>query len=171
MADSNNLKTCYDEGVAAAQGIGVNQTPWLDDNGDGVSTSGDGLVAQGRVVTRFFSSIRPKIGSVSVNQEGANGTLTALVDDGAEELALVWAAVFPPSFEEPSNVTLNLNVPTVRLEPVPDQEGRYTFAYANGFTEEGDYRVIFYAQDRLGINAVPKREGDQSPLRLPIIMR
>ncbi len=169
VADSNNLKSCYEEGVTAVEGTGVNQTPWLDDNGDGLSNSGDGTVAQGRVVTRFFSSIRPKIGQVSLDQAGANGTLTAQVSEGAEDLTLVWAAVFPPSFEEPSNVTLNLNVPTVRLEPVPDQAGQYSFAYTNGFTEEGDYRVVFYAQDRLGINAVPKREDDQSPLLLPMI--
>ena len=171
VADSNNLKTCYDEGVDAVQGIGVDQTPWLDDNGDGVSNSGDGTVAQARVVTRFFSSVRPKIDNVSVDQEGDNGTLTAQVEAGAEELSLVWAAVFPPSFQEPSNVTLNLNVPTVRLEPDPNQEGQYSFDYTNGFTEEGDYRVVFYAQDRLGINAKPRREGDQilSPLRLPLI--
>jgi hypothetical protein len=83
----------------------------------------------------------------------------------------VWAAVFPPSFQEPGDVTLNLNVPVVRLEPDPATPGRYTFPYTNGFTEQGEYRVVFYAQDRVGINAVPRREGEQSLLYLPMIQR
>jgi hypothetical protein len=159
VADSNHLKACFDEGVAAVASTGINQTPWLDDNGDGVSNSGDGSVAQQRVVTRFFSSVRPQITATAVEQSGVNGVLSARVDDGAEEVSLVWAAVYPPSFVEPSGVTLNLNVPTVRLEPDPSQEGRYTFAYTNGFAEDGDYRIIFYAQDRLGLHATPKQPG------------
>jgi hypothetical protein len=171
VADSNNLKVCFEEGLGAVQSTGVNQTPWLDDNGDGVFNAGDGSVAQARVVTRFFSSIRPQITGVSLDQQGVNGILTAQVNEGAEEVALVWAAVYPPSFVEPSGVTLNLNVPTVRLEPDPDQEGRYIFAYTNGFTEQGDYRLVFYAQDRLGIHAIPRREGELLPIYLPSLAR
>jgi len=73
---------------------------------------------------------------------------------------LVWAAIFPPSFKEPTDVTLNLNVPVVRLEPVAAEKGRYRVSYPNGFIEDGDYRIIFYAQDRVGLNATPTRQGD-----------
>lgn len=169
LADSNNLKVCYDQGVAAVAATGVNQTPWLDDNGDGVSTPQDGALARNRVVTRFFSSGRPVISEVKLDRQGANGTLTAIVQEGAEETALVWAAVYAPSFSEPSDVTLNLSVPTVRLEPVANQPGRYVFNYVNGFPEEGDYRIVFYAQDRLGIHAIPRREGQVYPLYLPLV--
>jgi hypothetical protein len=171
VADSNNLKVCFDEGVQAVQGTGVDQTPWLDDNGDGIFNDGDGTVAQQRIVTRFFSSVRPRIGIVSVTKEGVNGTLTANVEDGAEEIALVWAAIFPPSFVEPTDVTLNLNIPTVRLEADENEEGLYSFNYTNGFTEEGDYRIIFYAQDRLGIHAVPKREGERELNFIPTLYK
>ena len=171
VADSNNLKVCFDEGVQAVQGTGVDQTPWMDDNGDGISNASDGTVAQQRVVTRFFSSVRPQIGIVNVNREGANGTFTAKVEDGAEEVALVWAAVFPPDFVEPDGVTLNLSVPTVRLEQDPNDEDSYSFTYANGFPQEGDYRIIFYAQDRLGIHAKPKQEGELTPYFLPSLYR
>jgi hypothetical protein len=171
LADSNSLKVCYEQGKAAVLTTGVNQTPWLDDNGDGISNEGDGSVAQGRVLTHFFSSIRPQINSVKVDKQGANGVLTANVVEGAEELAIVWAAVYPPSFKEPTDVTINLNVPTVRLEPDPNNKQLYSFAYTNGFLEQGDYRVVFYAQDRLGIHALPRREGELSLLYLPIVRR
>jgi hypothetical protein len=168
-ADSNNLKLCFDQAVDAVAATGVNQTPWLDDNGDGVSNEGDGVVAQGRVLTRFFSSVRPQISNVTVERQGANGVLTARVIEGAEEIGLVWAVVIPPGFVEPSDVTLNLNVPTVRLEPTSDESDIYRFTYQNGFLAEGDYRIVFYAQDRLGIHALPRREGQQDLLFLPLI--
>jgi hypothetical protein len=169
VADSNSLKACFDQAVSAVSTTGVNQTPWLDDNGDGVYTDGDGSVAQGRTVTRFFSSIRPVIASIDVQRSGPNGTLTATVNEGAEEVALVWAAVYPPGFNEPSGVTLNLNAPTVRLEADPNTPGRYQFTYLNGFTAEGDYRIVFYAQDRLGIHAQPRRYGEVQSLFLPVV--
>jgi hypothetical protein len=143
----------------------------MDDNGDGVSDSRDGVVAQNRHVTSFFSSIRPTIRTVAVTRDGANGLLTAQIDEGAEAIGLVWATVFPPSFQEPDGVTLNLNAPTVRLDADPATPGKFTFNYVNGFTEDGEYRVVFFAQDRLGINAVPRREGQAETLFLPLVTR
>jgi hypothetical protein len=171
VADSGSLKACFDQAKDAVEATGVNQTPWLDDNGDGVFNGGDGAVAQGRIVTSFFSSIRPVIASIDVTRQGANGVLSAQIEEGAEEVALVWAALFPPSFAEPSGVTLNLSVPTVRLEPDPVKPGRYLFTYTNGFTEQGDYRIVFYAQDRLGINARPKRFGEELQVFLPLVSK
>ncbi|MCL4858163.1 MAG: fibronectin type III domain-containing protein [Caldilineaceae bacterium] len=175
LAESNSMKVCYEQGVSAVGATGVDQTPWLDDNGDGVSNENDGAEADLRVVTRFFRSVRPTIREVSVVRNGANGVLTAMVEEGAEEVELVWATVYPPSFREPDTVTINLNAPTVRLEPT-GEPGRYAFNYLNGFSEEGDYRIVFYAQDRLGIHGVPRREGDwglpsDGALFLPLIQR
>ncbi len=175
VADSGNLKQCFDEGRAAVQTTGVNQTPLLDDNGDGVFNAGDGAVAQSRAIARFFSAARPTIEGVSVQRNGANGVLRAQVAAGADVVDLVWAAVFAPSFVEPTGVTLNLNVPVVRLEPVAGQPGNFRVDYPNGFLEEGDYRIVFYAQDRSGLNAMPKREGDapieERNLYLPLVSR
>jgi len=173
IADSQDLKTCFEEGKTAVAATGVSQFPQLDDNGDAVYNTGDGAVAQTRFVTRFFGSLRPTIQSFTVDRQGANGTLSATVKEGAEQIGVVWAAVYPPGFVEPQGVTLNLNVPTVRLEPDPNSEGRYSFNYVNGFTESGDYRIVVYAQDRLGIHATPKRLGDapQGGIYLPLIRR
>ena len=176
LADSGDLKACFEEGRAAVLVTGVNQTPMLDDNGDGVFNTNDGARAQTRFVTRFFSSVRPVITSGGIEREGANGVLTAQVSEGAEEVDLVWAAVFPPSFQEPDEVTLNLNVPVVRLEPVANQKGQFRVAYPNGFTEQGDYRIIFYAQDRVGLHAAPRQPGEGPPpgshrTNLPLLSR
>ena len=170
VADSGNLKACFDQGKAAVTTTGVNQTPFLDDNGDGVFNAGDGTEAAKRHVTRFFSSVRPTINAVDVQKNGANGVLSATVAEGAEQTELVWAAIYGPSFQEPADVTINLNVPVVRLEPVTGQPGKFSVNYSNGFLESGDYRIVFYAQDRLGLNAAPVSPG-QGQLFLPQISR
>jgi hypothetical protein len=169
VADSGNLKACFDQGKAAVP-AGINQTPLLDDNGDGIFNTGDGSEAANRHVTRFFSSVRPTIETVNVQRDGTNGTLTATVAQGAEQTELVWAAIYQPGFEEPADVTINLSVPVVRLEPVAGQPGQYSVNYTNGFVDPGDYRIIFYAQDRLGLNAVPLSPGGQQ-LFLPTVLR
>lgn len=180
VADSGNLQACFTEAEAAVATAGVDQTPWMDDNGDGLYNAADGAVAEQRFITRFFSSVRPVITDVQLERNGVNGTLIATVADGAEAVELVWANVYPPSFTEPTDVTLNLQAPTVRLEADPNTPGRYTFNYVNGFTEAESeteqYRVVFYAQDRKGIQAKPIAEGEeevieesQSVIYLPII--
>jgi len=175
IADSGSLKNCFDQANAAVQVAGTNQTPLLDDNGDGVFNEGDGAIAQNRFVTRFFAAARPFILAVDATASGADGVLTATVQEGAEPVELVWAAVYPPGFQEPTDVTLNLNAPVVRLEPVAGQPGKYRVDYINGFTQgpPSDYRIVFYAQDRLGINALPRRFGDVGAWKvyLPVVGR
>ena len=149
---------------------GVSQTPWLDDNADGVFTTGDGSVASPQA-DALLRLVRPQIRSSQVTVNGSSGVLEAEVKAGAEAIRLVWAAVYPPSFQEPDGVTLNLNVPVVRLELVSGTTDQYHANYTNGFTEDGDYRIVFYAQDRVGISAVPKLAGDGPTLYLPTIHR
>ncbi|MCB0116620.1 MAG: fibronectin type III domain-containing protein, partial [Caldilineaceae bacterium] len=172
VVDSNNLNACFTEAKSAVLATGVNQTPFLDDNGDGVyDPAQDGAVAQNRVVTRFFGSVRPVIKTANLQIDGVNGTLSATVEAGERAVDLVWAAVFAPNFSEPTDVTLNLKVPVVRLEPVAGEPGRFSIPYPNGFTQQGNYRVVFYAQDRQGINAAPVGPGTGLSIYLPAILR
>ncbi|MEZ4831022.1 MAG: hypothetical protein R2873_03295 [Caldilineaceae bacterium] len=76
-----------------------------------------------------------------------------------------------PNFSEPTDVTLNLKVPVVRLEPVAGEPGRFSIPYPNDFTQQGNYRVVFYAQDRQGINAAPVGPGTGLSIYLPAILR
>jgi len=156
IAASNDLRTCYGQARDAVATTGNDQTPWIDDNGDGLSDTSDGTVARNRYVARFFGASPPVIQSVSVDVQGSSGELSASVQQGAEEIELVWAAVYAPSFVEPTSTTLELGVPLLRLEPEDAEEGTYRVSYAGGFGEEGLYRVVFYAQDRTGIHAQPQ---------------
>jgi len=94
--------------------------------------------------------------SSSVDVQGNSGELSASVLQGAEEIELVWAAVYAPSFVEPTSTTLELGVPLLRLEPEDAEEGAYKVTYPGSCGEEGQYRVVFYAQDRTGTHAQPR---------------
>jgi hypothetical protein len=96
---------------------------------------------------------------------------------GDEPLRLVWAAVYPPSFEEPDYTTLELGVPLIELEsdpeqePLPGQALRYTANY-NGFVEPGEYRVVVYAEDQTANQAYPVRARMGAVLvYLPVMWR
>jgi hypothetical protein len=155
LAASNSLKTCYDQAKAAVAVASSVQSPWLDDNGDAESNPNDGTIAQARYVARFFGAAPPQLSRPAVTLVGATGTLSVTVTQGGEPIQLVWAAVYAPSFREPTENTLNLGVPTVRLNPVAGTPDGYRAVYPNGFTETGAYRVVFYAQDRAGMQAQP----------------
>jgi hypothetical protein len=109
-----------------------------------------------------------------VNIVGTNGTVEAQVKEGGDLLDVVWAAVYPPSFQEPDYTTLNLGVPSLKLEPVNGTPGLYRASYPGGFAEEGDYRVIVYAQDKSGLQAQPKLAGaggGGQKVYLPMVLR
>jgi hypothetical protein len=172
VASSGSLKACYDQAKVAVALTGVNQTPWLDDNGDGLSTAGDGAIAASRYVASFFGAAPPQITAATVQITGGNGVLEATVQEGGALVDVVWAAVYPPSFQEPTYTTLNLGVPSLKLDPVNGTPGLYRASYPNGFTEPGDYRVIIYAQDKTGMQAQPRRAGTgEAKLYLPLVLR
>ena len=50
IAAGYNLRACHEQAKAAVAVMQVLQYPWLDDNGDGVSNTNDGLVAVNRYV-------------------------------------------------------------------------------------------------------------------------
>lgn len=166
----NHFKACFDAGVAAVRATGINQTPWLDDNGDGVFGN-DGALAEQRYLASSSTSTAPSIDSASVVRTGQNAILEATVAEGVEEIGLVWATLVPRSFVEPDIVTLNLNAPTVQLDPVPGQAGKFRFVYTNGLTDPDDYRVVYYAQDVLGYHAAPVVRMTGEKVFLPAVQR
>lgn len=172
ISASGNLKSCFDQARTAVQTSGNQQAPLMDDNGDGILSPLDGAIAQSRYVTRSFGSSPPRILSASVVVAAGSGLLEAQIEQGSEPLSLVWAAVYAPSFEEPSGTTLDLGAPLLRLEPVPGQIGRYRINYPGGFAEQGDYRVVFYAQDKSENQAQPVSvtTGAKS-LYMPLFLR
>ena len=115
IASSKDLKTCFNQARDAVTISPNGQSPWMDDNGDHLYNNGsDGSVAQTRYVAKYFGASPPQIASAGVTVVGANGTLTAQVQEGGAKIDTVWAAVYAPSFQEPSGTTLNLGVPVVQ---------------------------------------------------------
>jgi len=159
VVGSGSLKTCFEQAESAVAATGRNQTPWMDDNGDGLANPSDGSIAQDRYIASSFGGFPPTIQEATVEVVGVSGTLEATVERGGAEIDMVWAAVFAPSFQEPTTTTLQLGVPLVLLEADPQVDGLYAATYPSGFVEEGTYRVVFYAQDEGGVHAAPRLEA------------
>jgi hypothetical protein len=175
IASSKDLKTCFNQARSAVTVSPNGQSPWMDDNGDHQYNASDGSVAQTRYVAKFFGASPPQITSADVTIVGTNGTLTAQVQEGSAKIDTVWAAVYAPSFQEPSGTTLNLGVPVVQLAADPHVSGQYTTPYPNGFTEQGQYRVVFYARDKADDYATPRLVisggGPAEKVYLPLVLR
>jgi hypothetical protein len=174
VAESSDLLTCFSQAKAAVDAAGVPQTPWIDDNGDGLYTPGvDGTYADDRYVASYFGTMLPEVTSASVELADGTGTVTAWVARGDEPITTVWAAVYAPSFQAPTETTLELGVPLIELQLDPEQPGRYS-AFYNNFGEEGSYRVVVYVQDRAGNQATPRvvRTGvAQESIFLPLVVK
>jgi hypothetical protein len=168
VVESNSLMASFSQAQGAVALTGVSQTPWLDDNGDQRFDASDGALAANRYIASAFGALSPEISSASVSKQA--GTISAWVQPGNEPLQLVWAAVYPPSFQEPTFTTMELGVPLVRLERDPQREGHFSGTYGT-FGEEGRYRVVIYAEDRAGNQALPKLvQIGQGSVYLPIII-
>lgn len=168
-AEGNSLAACYAQAKSAVQATGNNQTPWMDDNGDALPNPSDGAYASQRYLASFFGAALPQITAATLERTGSSGVLEVTVERGDEPVDLVWAAVYAPSFVEPSETTLELGVPLIALQEDPDQEGRFSATY-NGFGEQGAYRVVIYAEDTQGNQALPKVIG-RTGLYLPALLR
>lgn len=155
VAESSDILTCFNAGKAAVAATGINQTPWLDDNGNAQSDIYDGTYAGTRYIASFFGAGMPDIVAVSVSVVDGTGTISATVERGDEETEIVWAGIYPPSFKEPDYTTLELGVPLLRLLEQEETGGTYVESYS-AFVETGQYRVVVYAQDEAGNQASPE---------------
>ena len=153
---------------------GLQQQPWLDDNGDAVANSLDGLLARSRGLkvaggrAQVIDWVR--VGSVV----SGHAPIQAQVrDDGGASSVSVWVEVYPPDFVEPppsvDGNTPNLNLPKATLTPMGTDV--YSVTYA-GFTRLGQYRLVTYAQDADGQQALPQSvHVCAGCVYLPLILR
>jgi hypothetical protein len=171
VAEGQSLLASFEQAKAAVELNTHSQSPWLDDNGDGLYSPDDGSHAADRYVSSFFGAIPPRITAASATLQDGSGTLRATVERGGEPLDTVWAAIYGPSFQEPVDTALNPGVPLVELQPDPVQEGLFTALY-EAFDEPGIYRVVVYAQDRAGHHAQPVLiEAGSLRIYLPLVVR
>jgi ligand-binding sensor domain-containing protein len=174
IQNSSDLWLAFQDAVAAVEATGLWQTPWLDDNGNATPNDPtDGQVAAGRGLVSFFGSRPPVVDAVTVTLTSeTSGLIQAKVRDdyGVQS---VWAIVIRPSFQEPPPGQPfewpDLDLPTLELL---ESGGLYQRTY-NSFGEVGLYRVLVYARDQDGNQAVPVAEQFRTgnTLYLPLIAK
>ncbi len=61
VAESKSVLAAFNQAKSAVELTPHDQTPWLDDNGDGLSSPTDGSYATNRYVASFFGGLMPEI--------------------------------------------------------------------------------------------------------------
>lgn len=180
-----SLYAAFSEARSVSMAVHPDQTPWLDDNGDGLPNGhADGNEAQQRGFTyagTFPAEQWPPY--IMKAEEPAQivdgeGTIEVEVRDDQGVLS-VWAEIYKPSYtppnpEEAEEMVLE-KLPTIQLRDT-DGDGVYRAIYES-FDEAGEYRIVVHAVDTEGLTARPKAlqvsSGDKAgwQLYLPVIIR
>ncbi len=174
----------YDSFQAARWAVkvatGDAQTPWLDDNGNGVpNEAADGQEAQrrgfsytGTLAGEEWPPYIVEAGGPSSLQNGSGILRAKVLDNPTDGVRRVWAVIYPPSYQPPppSSGLVHETLPTIVLL---DQGGGWYGAAYTGFTERGAYRAVIFAEDGEGLEARPVSisisTGQQ--VHLPLVLR
>ena len=141
--------------------MAADQTPLLDDSGDGsADQADDGLIAQATYIGAGsqIQGDAPVIGSLSVPSSVSDSTPTVLAavnvtDDNG--IARVWAVIRPPNFNVGSADNPVQDMPTIDLHPTDADPSRFEVIYED-FHADGTYQIAFYARDNIGNTSIPK---------------
>ncbi len=156
VGQSQDLRTAFASATAALERTRLSQTPWLDDNGDAVADARDGALARRRGLGLPFAGSPPVFDWAQIDPViGGRASIRAQVRDDFN-VRSVRAEIYAPNFEEPppssDGTTPQLNLPVVTLTPAGNDI--YAADYG-GFSRPGRYRVVFYADDGDGNQALP----------------
>ena len=135
------------------------QNPWLDANGNSIpNEAADAQIAalRGFAYAGTLSGDQwpPYIAQTTpVAVTAGRGNLRVEVRDD-DAVRYVWAVIYPPSYTPPATQEelVQETLPTAML--LSQGNGWYGAQYT-GFDEMGEYRVVFYAEDDLGLSAQP----------------
>jgi hypothetical protein len=145
--------------LAAKSAMASYQSSQLDANGDGQYTGADDEGAATNSLGASFVAGKdiPQIGLVCGNQLLTGDTVATLWADNiyhVYDLTRVWCLIVPPSHTpDPNNPVSDL--PQLDLARNP-MTGRYEANYS-GFSEEGTYKVAYYAKDEWGSVSLPRQ--------------
>jgi hypothetical protein len=144
----------------ARDAMSVYQSSWMDANGDGLYTAGvDPGLMNGTYIGASFIEGKdvPQIGHVMGDQAltgTTEATLWAYDIASSYTLSRVWCVVVPPSHNpNPTNPVADL--PLLDLTYNPDTD-RFEAQYS-GFSEQGTYKLIYYAQDIWDSVSLPRQ--------------
>ncbi len=166
----------------------TNQTPMLDDNGNGIGNeAGDGIAAADVIIGNGIVSAGdiPAIREISISPDrtltgASSAAIHAVNVTDADGIARVRAVITPPDFLAGGPESPVLSLPSIDLALTGTNNYEATY---DGFTANGTYRIAVYAEDRLGSISLPyhtsviRTSGDASgsissdffQLRLPCI--
>jgi hypothetical protein len=177
LGQGMSLYSAFEAARGVASTSHPDQTPWLDDSGDGIPNgSADGTEAQQRgfAFAGTFPAAQwaPYIVSAEVREvKEGQGVISAEVRDD-QNITSVWAVIYKPSYQPPSSDNEQLveeTLPTVTLLD-SDGDGIYSAIY-EGFDELGSYRIVVYATDNEELQGEPKEVRVGAELYLPTILR
>lgn len=177
LAQDTSLFGSFLEAKWATEIAHPDQTPWLDDNGDGIANSnGDGEVASQRgfafAGTLGADAWPPNIADGQVtNVSDGGGTIQAEVEDD-ENVKRVWAVIYPPDYQPPASgeEIVQEVLPTIMLLDLGNNQFGAVYT---GFDDMGTYRVVIYAEDYDGLESRPFAFEFQlgAALYLPLLVR
>ena len=144
----------------ARDAMATYQNAWLDDNGDGIYEDGvDGQYASGVYIGATFVAGKdiPQIGMVCGNQLlSGSSAATLWADDiaSAYPISRAWCLIIPPAHDpDPDDPVADI----VELDLLHNEiTGRYEANY-DGFSDEGAYKVMYYAKDTWGSVSMPRQ--------------
>ncbi len=148
------------------------QTPFLDDNADGLSSAADGITAKDVFIgnATAFPGAAPLIENVSPPQsfsETATAELSADVTD-PDGIVRVWAVLIPPGYLQGKKTVTAL--PSFDL--LSSERNRYEGKF-EAFYTEGVWQAAVFASDSTGSISVPKMTAltfENPPVRKAIIV-
>ena len=154
-----SLYLAFQDALWATESAHPHQTPWLDDNGNGIPNE----VQEGQEALRGFAYpgtlsgaqwppyIVQALGPTTMTQ--GQGVIHAEVRDD-EHVKRVWAAVYPPSYRPPETGAELIYESPFTMTLAPQEDNWYTAIYTD-FTEMGEYRLVIFAEDDGDLPARP----------------
>lgn len=177
LAQGYDLYNAFVEAQESARRHHEDQVAWLDDNGNGLpNEQGEGVTARKRgfAFTDTFDNTEPWAPYVVATEvypvSGDRREIRVRVIDD-QKVETVWATVYPPSYIPPATgAELVLGVAPTQLSALGDD---WFGADYSSFDESGTYRIVIFAEDEEGLQAVPVvlllTAGNR--LYLPLIVR
>jgi hypothetical protein len=177
-----SLYNSFEEARYAAETAHPDQTPWLDDDGDGrwnEAADGQEAARRGFAYKGTFTAEErwpPYVVWAQVRDVASGeGVIEAEVRDD-QDVNFVWAVVYKPSYEPPdpgeTEEMPKLDLPTVQLQPQGDD---LFSAIYEGFDEVGEYRLVIYAADNENLEGRPREvkvsTGQEHEVYLPLVLR
>ena len=169
LAQDQDLRAAFDDGRWAAESLPKDkiwqgyQTPWLngDDNSIPNQPSDYQVAAQrGFGITGSFPGDEvwpPYIAQAEIrNWNGQTGQIWAQVLDDLPENNTVWAVLYPPSYQPPTDPTEIVPEPS-RLTLLRGAQVVNGWEYSSNwlFNEAGSYQLVIYAKDDDGLLSRP----------------